>query len=72
MFTSDRVLTATRMRKYFSSIARRIRKEGMPFLVTQKGNKSLVLVEADRFEELVHFQYEAQRAGFEPSVDWND
>ena len=63
MFTTDNIISASKLRKNFSDIARKIAEREVPFLVSQKNGKYLVLLEAQAFEDLVKFQRYAIEEG---------
>lgn len=66
MFKSNQIIPATKLMKNFRYFAQRLKREPQSLLITQKGNKSLVLVNAEMFEDLVEFQCQAMSAGFRP------
>ena len=72
MFLSRQIINSTSLIKRFRQIVSLLKNEPQALLITQKGGKPLVLVNACIFEGLVEFQHEARNAGYVPTVQWGD
>ncbi len=72
MFTTNQIVNATKLAKEFSRIAQHLQKNPQALLITRKNGEYLVLVNADIFENLLRFQYEARSAGFNGTTAWGD
>lgn len=70
MYNSKQILSGTKLIKNFRSITSHLRKEPQALLITQKSGDSLVLVNAEIFEDLVHFRHQATIAGCNEHIDW--
>ena len=53
MFRTAQIVTSTQLIRHFRTFSKHIGRFHEPILVTQKGGKCLVLVEAELFESLV-------------------
>jgi hypothetical protein len=60
MFTSQQILTASRLVKDFTAISKLLEKEAQALLITQKSRKPLVLVDAEVYEEMLYRIYDCQ------------
>ena len=71
MFRSDQVMSASAVRKNFSKLAMRLRKDPQAILITQKNGHKLVLVSAEIYEDLMDARYSswASTAYDEPLQD---
>ncbi len=72
MFTTEQIITSTKLIRGFKSIAKRVLANYEAILITQKGNKFMVLVNAKMFQDLVNFQHEAHAAGYLGKVEWSE
>ncbi len=72
MFKTEQIVTSTKLIRGFKSIAKRLLNNYEAILITQKGNKFMVLVNARMFEDLVEFQHEARAAGYMGKAEWGE
>jgi hypothetical protein len=62
MFTSKQVIPAAKMIKQFSLISKLLSIQPQALLITQKSRESLVLVNAEIFEELLQLRLDLHAA----------
>ncbi|MBX7145128.1 MAG: type II toxin-antitoxin system Phd/YefM family antitoxin [Oligoflexia bacterium] len=61
MFRSQRIITATELRKNFDRLAREVVETEEPYLIMQKHGRKVVLMDSLTFEDMVHMIGEMER-----------
>jgi PHD/YefM family antitoxin component YafN of YafNO toxin-antitoxin module len=58
MFTSRQIISASKLIKNFTEISKDVSTNPQAILITQKSRASLVLVDAETYEQLLYQHYE--------------
>lgn len=61
MFTTDQILTATKLLRNFPRFSRLLQREPQALLITQKGGNHVVLVSAEMFQDLVRGAFSSHK-----------